>query len=51
MSGRQIAVRPGRHFGWWAEGRKSNDKLFMKIWWPTRGIAEWIAGLFGRLAD
>ena len=32
-----------RHFGWWVEGRKASGGLFMKTWWPSRGLADLIA--------
>ena len=45
MSGRKMAMHPGRHFGWWAEGRYANGHLFMKTWWPTEGLARAAARL------
>ena len=45
---RDVVVRPGRHFGWWIEGRKSSGAHFMMVWWPTEGVARsigrWAAG-------
>ena len=44
---RQVTVRPGRHFGWWAEGRRANGGLFMKTWWPTQGWPKRLHGGLG----
>ena len=48
MSGRKMTLHPGRHMGWWAEGRYGNGHLFMKTWWPTQGLARAVARLVGR---
>jgi hypothetical protein len=42
-----MTLHPGRHFGWWAEGRYANGHLFMKTWWPTEGLARAAARLVG----
>jgi hypothetical protein len=47
VSGRQVVVRRGRHFGWWVEGRKRNGRRFMLTWWPTEGLARTVARLVG----
>jgi hypothetical protein len=47
MGDRQVIVRRGRHVGWWVEGRRSGDRLFMKTWWPTQGLARAVARLVG----
>jgi hypothetical protein len=48
MTSRQVIVRPGRHLGWWVEGRKTNGKLFILTWWPieaiARAVARWVGG-------
>ena len=36
-----FTIRPGRHVGWWIDGRRSNDRRFLLWWWPTRRMAEW----------
>ena len=46
MNPRTTLARPGRHVGWWAEGRWSNGRLFMMTWWPTEGLARGVARLF-----
>ena len=38
-----LVIRSGRRFGWWIEGRKSNGRLYMFTWWPTKGLASLIA--------
>ncbi|MBG0565793.1 hypothetical protein [Actinoplanes aureus] len=45
MSSRKMTLHPGRHFGWWAEGRHASGRLFMKTWWPTEGLARTAARL------
>ena len=47
MSARRMTLHPGRHLGWWAEGRYANGRLFMKTWWPTRSTALAAARLVG----
>jgi hypothetical protein len=42
-----MAIHPGRHLGWWAEGRYRNGHLFMKTWWPTARLARVAARLVG----
>jgi hypothetical protein len=51
MSTRRVTVRPGRHLGWWVEGRRGTGGLFMKTWWPTQGLAKAVARWFGESAD
>ena len=51
MSGRDVVLRPGRHFGWWVEGRRANGRLFMKTWWPTQSLARAVARLVGGGTD
>jgi hypothetical protein len=46
MTGQHLVVRPGRHFGWWIEGR--SKRLFMLDWWPTKGLALRVARLWAR---
>jgi hypothetical protein len=43
---RSVVVKPGKHWGWWIEGRKSKGGLFMYVWWPTEAFARRIAGWF-----
>jgi len=43
---RQVRVKRGKHWGWWAEGRWPNGHLFMYTWWPTEGLARTVARLF-----
>ncbi len=47
MSDRRVVVRPGRRVGWWVEGRSGSGRLFMKTWWPTRGLATMVARMVG----
>ena len=47
VAGRKMTMHPGRHFGWWAEGRFASGRLFMKTWWPTEGLARTAARLVG----
>ena len=51
VSPRQVTVRPGRHFGWWVEGRRASGSLFMKTWWPTRSLAQAVARWIGARDD
>ena len=45
MSPSKVIIHPGRHFGWWAEGRYASGRLFMKTWWPSEGLARAAARL------
>jgi hypothetical protein len=47
VSPRKVIVHPGRYLGWWAEGRYGDGRLFMKTWWPARGMARAMARLVG----
>lgn len=47
MGDRQVALRRGRRVGWWVEGRSASGRLFMKTWWPSRGLARAVARLVG----
>ena len=47
MNQRTVAVRPGRHHGWWVEGRRANGRLFMMTWWPSQRLADGVARLVG----
>jgi hypothetical protein len=38
-----LVIHPGRHVGWWIEGRKSNGHRYMWSWWPTKGLASFVA--------
>ncbi|MET0864987.1 MAG: hypothetical protein ABWZ98_11680 [Nakamurella sp.] len=51
MSKRQMVLRRGRHAGWWIEGRRAGGRLFMMTWWPTKGMASWVAHWFGGPAE
>jgi hypothetical protein len=52
VSDRQVVLRRGRRVGWWVEGRSAGGRLFMKTWWPTKGLARAVAQLVGgRAAD
>ena len=51
MGDRQVVLRRGRRVGWWAEGRSAGGRLFMKTWWPTRGLARAVARLVGGRAE
>jgi hypothetical protein len=42
---RQVVVRPGRHLGWWVEGRWANGHLFMMSWFPIEVLARAVASL------
>jgi hypothetical protein len=46
VADRQVVLTHGR-FGWWVEGRSASGRLFMKTWWPTRGLARLVARLVG----
>jgi hypothetical protein len=46
----QMTIYPGRHIGWWIDGRRTSGRRFMWTWWPTRNIAELVARLWARLA-
>jgi hypothetical protein len=43
---RRVVLSRGR-LGWWVEGRSASGRLFMKTWWPTRGLARMVARLVG----
>ena len=43
VSERNVVVRPGKHTGWWVVGRKSNTRVFMYVWMPTRSLADAVA--------
>jgi hypothetical protein len=46
---RRVVLSRGR-LGWWVEGRWASGRLFMKTWWPTRGLARTVARMVdGRL--
>jgi hypothetical protein len=47
MRRRTMTLIPGRHLGWWAQGRHANGHLFMMTWWPTEGLARVAARLVG----
>lgn len=47
MWSRRVEVRPGKHLGWWVEGRWSNGRLFMLTWWPAERLARMVAALVG----
>ena len=52
MRARTVIVRPGRHYGWWVEGRwVASGTLFMLTWWPTQAMAQAIARWFGGGAE
>ena len=44
-----LVIRHGRRFGWWIEGRKSNGRLYMFTWWPTKGLASLIARMWAAI--
>jgi hypothetical protein len=44
-----LVIRHGRRFGWWIEGRKSNGRRYMFTWWPTKGIAGFVARTWAAL--
>ena len=46
-----LVIRRGRRFGWWIEGRKSNGRLYMFTWWPTRGLASLIARMWAAIVQ
>jgi hypothetical protein len=46
----QVAIRRGRHAGWWVSGRTRRGRRFMLTWWPTRRLADAIARLCSRIA-
>jgi hypothetical protein len=47
--GQQMTIYPGRHIGWWIEGRRVSGRRFMWTWWPTRSVATIVARLWARL--
>jgi hypothetical protein len=47
VADRQVTLRRGRRFGWWVEGRSGSGRLFMKTWWPARGLANAVARMVG----
>jgi hypothetical protein len=51
VSDRQVVLRRGRRVGWWVEGRSAGGRLFMKTWWPTKGLARAVARLVGGRGD
>jgi hypothetical protein len=44
-----LVIRRGRRFGWWIEGRKSNGRLHMFSWLPTKGLASLIARMWAAI--
>ena len=36
-----FTIHPGRHVGWWIDGRRANGRRFLLWWWPTRRMADW----------
>ena len=44
-----LVIRRGRRFGWWIEGRKTNGRLYMLTWWPTKGMAPLIARMWAAI--
>ena len=47
----RLVITPGRHFGWWVEGRsKQGRRRFMWTWWPIEGLARTVARCWARLA-
>jgi hypothetical protein len=40
---RPLVIHRGRRFGWWIEGRKATGRRYMWTWWPTKGLALWVA--------
>jgi hypothetical protein len=51
VSDRQVVLPRGRRVGWWVEGRSAGGRLFMKTWWPTKGLARAVARLVGGRGD
>jgi hypothetical protein len=45
-----FTIRPGRHVGWWIDGRRANGRRFLLWWCPTRRIAEWALRVWLRLS-
>ena len=46
----RLVIAPGRHVGWWVEGRsKQGRRRFMWTWWPTEGLARAVARCWARL--
>jgi hypothetical protein len=43
---RRVVLSRGR-LGWWVEGRSASGRLFMKTWWPARGLAWMVARMVG----
>jgi hypothetical protein len=41
-----LVIHPGRRFGWWIVGRKSNGRLYMFTWWPTKSLASFVARMW-----
>ena len=46
-----LVIHPGRRFGWWIEGRKSNGRLYMFTWWPTKALASFVARTWAALVQ
>jgi hypothetical protein len=46
-----LMIHPGRRFGWWIEGRKTNGRLYMFTWWPTKALASFIARMWAALVQ
>jgi len=44
-----FTLRPGRHIGWWIDGRRANGRRFLLSWWPTRRMAAWSMRLWIRV--
>jgi hypothetical protein len=46
---RPLVIHPGRRFGWWVEGRKSNGRHYMWTWWPTKRLASLVARMWSAI--
>ena len=51
MSERKVVVRPGKHFGWWVDGRSGRGRRFMLTWWPAKGLALFVSRLLAAHAS
>jgi hypothetical protein len=50
VKAQRMLIRPGRHVGWWLEGRSTPGRRFMWTWWPTKGLAALAARVWAAIA-
>ena len=44
-----LVIHRGRRWGWWIEGRKVNGRHYMYTWWPTKGLASFVARVWAAM--